>query len=184
MLLETSSGKLALDDEAQLSYFVRKKGRKAPRVGYAKLIDITEAGLCMEISPVDSDLFMESKKTTFILSKDIELQIFCRSHPINVSVAGCIKWFKRKEEIHKAENSENIYVGLIFTFFDSAQKKEIAELVGHLKNDMVRCNACGASISADTVLCYSCGARHVRKRAFLKKMLFSLLANNENVECR
>ncbi len=182
MLLETSSGKLALDDEAQLSYFVRKKTRKPPRVGYARLIDITEAGLCMEISPVDSDLFMESEKTTYILSKDIEVQIFCRSHPINVSVAGCIKWFKRKDEIHKAENSENIYIGLMFTFFDGAQRQEIAELVRHLKNDSVRCNACGASISADSVLCYSCGERQVRKRAFLKKMLFGFLANDETTE--
>ncbi|RJP20383.1 MAG: hypothetical protein C4520_11415 [Candidatus Abyssobacteria bacterium SURF_5] len=180
MTLELSSQKLELDDEVQLSYFVNHKNRKASRVGHAKLIDISEAGLCMEISPYDSDLFLESQGRLFIMSTQVEMQVFCRSHPINVSMTGVIRWFKQKKEFGDMPDNENIFVGVIFPFASGSQRKTIVDLVGHLKNDVVKCGECGATISADVFICYHCGSRPVRKRSVLKKMILGFLGNSDS----
>jgi ribosomal protein L40E len=177
MTLQLSKPKIELDDEAQLSYYVKHKSRKHSRVGHAKLIDLSEAGLCMEISPSDSDLFLESQGKLFIMSTDIELQIFCRSHPMNVWVSGSIRWFKRKSELGEFEESENIYIGVMFPFANAQQRAEIVDLVRHLKNDndMSKCRECGAVVSSDAFICYKCGERVTRKRNVLRKMIFGFL---------
>ncbi|GAB4334472.1 MAG: hypothetical protein Kow0099_06520 [Candidatus Abyssubacteria bacterium] len=149
-------------------------------MGNARLIDISDAGLCMEISPLDSDLFMELQGTAFILSTELEIQIFCRSHPINIAISGSIKWFKRKKEMGDAGNDDNICVGVIFSFANSAQKKEVVELLRHLKNDTIRCGSCDARVSANAVVCYNCGSRPMRKRTLLRKMLNSLLTEHDS----
>lgn len=179
MLLEVSSKPIALDDQVFLSYFVRQRSRKTPRVGSARLIDISEAGLCMEISPFDSDLFLESQGRPFILSRDIEIQIFCRSHPINISVSGAIKWFKRKKDIEvEAGDESNVCIGVIFTFHNGSQRKEMVELVRRLKNEAVRCRNCGSRISPDALVCYNCAVKPVRKRALLRKWIFGFLTDD------
>jgi ribosomal protein L40E len=135
----------------------------------------------MEISPYDSDLFLESQGKLFIMNTDVEMQIFCRSHPMNVSVPGSIRWFKRKSEFGKCENSENIFVGVMFPFATPDQKKGIIDLVKHLKNAMSKCGECGATISAEAFICYNCGSRPLRKRNVLKKMIFSIFSGNNDV---
>jgi hypothetical protein len=182
MTLELSNAKLELEDEAQLSYYVKHKSRRHSRVGHAKLLDLSEAGLCMEISPLDSDLFLESQGKLFIMSTDIELQIFCRSHPMNVWVSGSIRWFKRKSELGEFEGSENIYIGVMFPFASATQRGEIVDLVRHLKNDMSKCRGCGAIVSSDAFICYNCGERLTRKRSVLRKMIFGLLGGGAEDE--
>ena len=179
MTLELSSEKLDLADEVQLSYFVNRKSQKPSRVGHAKLIDLSEAGLCMEISPYDSDLFLESQGKLFIMSTNLEMQIFCRSHTANVSVPGSIRWFKRKKELGEIEDAENIYVGVMFPFANINQKRIIVELVRHLKSEMGKCGECGATISIDAFICYNCGCKPVRKRNLLRKMISGFLNSVE-----
>ncbi|RJP71240.1 MAG: hypothetical protein C4532_07965 [Candidatus Abyssobacteria bacterium SURF_17] len=179
MLLELSSGKKELRDEIHVSYFVKNRDRKAPRVAFASVIDITTSGLCMEISLIDSDLFMESGGTPFILTRDIEMQIFCRTHPINISVPGSIKWFKRKKDIGTFEDNGNMCVGVIFAFRSNEERKEVLELVRRFKCDTIRCSECGTTVSAEAALCYNCGARVIQKRAFLRKLIFSLLPQTD-----
>jgi ribosomal protein L40E len=178
MALQASTEKLALCDEVQLSYFVRSKERKTSRVAHARLIDISEAGLCMEISPLDSDIFMESQGHLFIVNGDVEMQLFCRSHPDNLFLVGGIKWFRRKKELDDSETDGKIYVGVLFSGDGRTQKKDIVELIRHLKTESTKCSECGARISTESVLCYNCGAKTVRKRTIFKKMIFSFLAND------
>lgn len=181
MTLDVSSQRLELDDEVQLSYFVSHKNRRSSRVGHARLVDISEAGLCMEISPYDSDLFLESQGKLFIMSTGVEMQIFCRSHVMNVSVTGSIRWFKRKKELGDFEDSENIFVGVMFPFSRSGQRREIVELVRHLKNDMIKCGECSATISADAFICYNCGSKVTRKRNLLRKMIVGFLNSGDDL---
>jgi hypothetical protein len=179
MLVELSSDKsVSLSEQILLSYYLRSKSQKTPRVGNARLIDISEAGLCMEISPLDSDLFLESQGTAFILSTEVEIQIFCRLHPINIAISGSIKWFKRKKDMEDMADDGNICLGVIFSFATVAQKKEMVELVRRLKNDTIQCSVCDSRVSANAVVCYNCGSKPIRKRTLLRKMLFSLLAEN------
>jgi len=176
MAIQISSEKLALCDAVQVSYFVKNKSRKPTRVGHARLIDISEAGLCMEISPLDSDLFMESQGKLFVINSDVEVQLFCRTHPTNLFVAGCIKWFKRKKEAGDTKDDGNIYVGVIFPANDRNQKRDIVELMRHLKKETTKCTHCDAIVSAAAAICYSCGSKPARKRTIFKKMIFSFLA--------
>lgn len=180
MTLDLSNRKLDMVDEVQLSYYVSHKSRKYSRVGHAKLIDLSEAGLCMEISPYDSDLFLESQGKLFIMSTEVELQIFCRSHPINVSVTGSIRWFKRKKEFGEVSESENIYVGIMFPFAMGKQRQLILNLVRHLKSEMTKCGECGATVSAEAFICYNCGSKPMRKRNILKKVIFGFLNGNSD----
>jgi len=180
MTLELSNEKMDIVDEVQLSYYVSHKSRKYSRVGHAKLIDLSAAGLCMEISPYDSDLFLESQGKLFIMSTEVELQIFCRSHPINVSVTGSIRWFKRKKELGEVDDSENIYVGVMFPFAIGEQKQSMMNLVRHLKREMIKCSECGAIVSSDAFLCYNCGSKPVRRRNILQKVIFSFLNGNND----
>ncbi len=182
MTLEMTSQKLGLDDEVLLSYFVKHKSRKHSRVGYAKLVDLCEAGLCMEISPYDSDLFLESQGKLFIMSTDVELQIFCRSHPMNVSVTGVIRWFKQKKELGEVNESENIYIGVMFPLASIEQKRAIVDLVRHLKSELIKCGQCGASISSDAFICYNCGSRPIRKRNIFRKTIISFLTGEDSAK--
>jgi ribosomal protein L40E len=171
-------------DEVQLSYFVKHKNNKPSRIGHAKLVDISEGGLCMEISPYDSDLFLESQGRLFIMSKELELQIFCRSHPMNVSVTGSIRWFKRKKEMGEVQDSENIYVGVMFPFSNIEQKQEITRLVKHLKEHMVKCSECNAVVSSEASICYSCGSKPNRKKNIFKKMIGGFLTSGDDLNSR
>jgi len=183
MQLQLSSDTSSLDNDVQVSYLIKRKKGKVSRIASGRLLDISEAGLCMEISPLDSDLFLESQGTLFALNKNVELQIFCRSHPNNISVEGCVKWFKRNKDIDESFNDGNVCVGVIFSFWERDHKQEVAELVRHLKNDTIHCNECNARVSAGSVLCYNCGSRPVRKRAFLRKMLFSIFNGDTETGC-
>ena len=180
MQAQLTSDKSCLGDDVQLSYLIKRKRGKPSRIASASLLDISEAGLCMEISPLDSDLFLETHGTLFALNKNIEMQIFCRSHPNNVSVEGSVKWFKRNKEIDSSMDNGNVCVGVIFSFWERCHKEQVAELVRHLKNDSVRCGECNALISAAAFLCYNCGSKLTRKRTLLKKILFSLLNSDDD----
>lgn len=180
MSIEVSSGIPRLDNEVQLSYFANTKGKKLAKVSHARLIDITEAGLCMEVSLRDSGLFMESSKSLYLLCKDIELQIFCRSHPINISVAGQIKWYERSSALELSGDEDTLFMGVIFRLENPTHRSEILELVKHLKGNITNCKRCDATISADAVLCYKCGAKPTRRRTFFKKMIYSLLVDGTN----
>jgi len=182
MLVQLTSDTPSVGNEVHLSYFIRRKRGEASRIASARLLEISEAGLCMEISPLDSDLFLETGGTLFALNKNIEAQIFCRSHPNNVSVEGVVKWFKRNEEIDESMDGGNVCVGVIFSHRNSCQKQEIAELVRHLKNDTIQCHECNARISADAFLCYNCGSKPIRKRALLKKILSGLFNGDDDVD--
>jgi hypothetical protein len=179
MSLQVSADRPVLGDEIHLTFFVRAKKGKPTRVAFANLLDMAVGGLCMEISPLDSDLFMESHGKLFILNRDIEIQIFCRSHPSNVFIAGHVKWFKRKKEFEESVSDDNIYLGVTFSFESSLQREEIAGLLGHMGNETIRCQNCEARISAEAALCYNCGVKLVRKRTLLRRMIFGLLAGGE-----
>ena len=180
MLVQLSSNTSSVGNEVHLSYLIKKKRGETSRIASARLLDISEAGLCMEISPLDSDLFLESQGTLFALNKNIEMQIFCRSHPSNVSVEGCVKWFKQKKDIDEFIDDGNVCVGVIFSFWEKSHMEQVAELVKHLKDDTVHCRECNARISADAFLCYNCGSKPIRKRAFLRKILSSFLNGDDN----
>jgi hypothetical protein len=177
MALQLTPEKLRLENDVHLSYFVKRKKGKPPRVANGRLLDISEAGLCMEISLHDSELFMETQGSLYVLNKQIELQIFCRSHPNNISIDGSIRWFKRKQEFNELADDCDICVGVMFS---ARQQDEMAELVGHLKTVRIHCGECNVSVSSDAVFCYNCGARMVRRRAFLKRAIHSLFSVGSN----
>ncbi len=170
----------ALETEVQLSYFTRKRNEKPSRIGYAKLLDISNAGLCMEIPQDGPELYMESRDQLFLVNKTIDLQIFCRSCSANVSIEGRVKWIKWKEETVIPEENEGICVGVLFSFTNADQRRDLAELVSVLKTDTISCADCGAPVSSGAALCYNCGTRLVRKRAFLRKIIDNLLAGKKN----
>ncbi len=182
MSLEVSTDKSILRNEIHLTFFVQEKRGKPTRVAFARLLDISAGGLCMEISPLDSDLFMESHGRLFILNRNIEMQMFCRSHPTNVSVAGHVKWFKRKKDVEESAEDDDIYIGVTFSFENGLQREDVSRLLEHLKSDMVSCQNCNARVSAEAALCYNCGAKLVRKRTLLRRMIFGLLASSEEAD--
>ncbi len=165
--------------EVQVSYFVKKHKGKPSRICLGSLLDISNAGLCMEISHLDSELYMESGGRIFLLNRNIDMQIFCRSHPNNVSIEGHVKWIQREDKTGSSEMAEkvdSIRVGVLFRFDDAGQRMELATLVSLLKTDTANCGKCNAPVSVDAPLCYNCGTRLVRRRAFLRKILDSLLS--------
>jgi ribosomal protein L40E len=176
---QVSSEKRIYEDEVQVSYFVKKRKGSPSRLCEAKLLDISNAGLCMEISPEDSEIYMESGGQVFLLNRSIDIQIFCRSHPNNVSVEGYVKWLQREEENEAGIDPGGIRVGVLFSFDNADQRWELAELVSLLKTDTTNCRECNAPVSADAPLCYNCGSKLVRRRAFLRKILDNLLAGDK-----
>jgi hypothetical protein len=174
--LPANSANMKLDEnEVQVSYFVKKRGGKPSRVCVAKLLDISNVGLCMEISDEDSELYMETRGKLFLLNKTIEIQIFCRSYPTNVSLEANLKWIQRKDEPNFDEEGDEIFIGALFRFEDMGQRRDLAELVNLLKTDTVNCPECNAPVSIDAALCFNCGNRTERRRAFLKKIFDNLL---------
>jgi ribosomal protein L40E len=171
-----ASEKHVYEEEVQLSYFVKKQKGSPSRICEAKLLDISNAGLCMEIFPEDSEIHMESGGQVFLLNRSIDMQIFCRSHPNNVSVEGYVKWLQRQEENQSGNGSGGIRVGVLFNFQRSDQRWELAELVSLLKTNTTNCRECNAPVSSDAPLCYNCGSKLVQRRAFLRKILDNLLA--------
>ena len=176
---EVSPKNLIYEDEVQVSYFVKKRRGKPSRICEATLLDISNAGLCMEISPEDSEIYMESGGQVFLLNRSIDIQIFCRSHPNNVSVEGYVKWLQREEENEAGIDPGGIRAGVLFSFESTDQRWELAELVSLLKTDTANCRECNAPVSADAPLCYNCGSKLVRRRAFLRKILDNLLAGDK-----
>jgi hypothetical protein len=170
---------LSLKDEVQISYFVKAKKKKSSRICAAELIDISNVGLCMEISPTGSELYMESGGKLFLINKKVEIQIFCRSHSNNISVEAQVKWIKQNSESSKPSDEARIYVGVLFSSTDANQKRELAELIQLIRKDTVRCGECSTPVSADASLCYKCGARLVRKRTFLRSIINSVLSGTK-----
>lgn len=169
----------ALDSEISFSYFVRNRDGSTSRVGLAKVLDMSETGLCMEISPLDSDLFMESFTRTPEFNRNIELQIFCRSHPSNVFVEGTVRWFKQKKELGPLSGSSgslDICAGVVFSIDDAEKRVELSELIGHLDNPTVGCGECGTPVSVDGSFCYECGIRLITKREVVRKAIYEVLA--------
>lgn len=176
---EVSSNKVISEDEVQVTYFVNKSKGNPSRICEAKLLDISNTGLCMEIASDDSEIHMESGGQVFLLNRSIEIQIFCRSHPNNVSVEGHIKWIHREDKSGYGPNAGGIMIGVLFNFARSDQRFEVANLVGLLKTDTITCQQCNAPVSADAPLCYKCGSKLIRRRAFLRKILDNLLAGDK-----
>lgn len=144
-------------DEVCFSYSVRKGNGGPLRAGFAKVRDISESGLCMEISPFDSDLFVEWYGGQPGFNRDIELQIFCRSHPCNVSVNGSVRWFKQKGGLLDSFDRLYLFAGVMFSIDSHEQKRELSELLKRLNNNTKRCRQCDASVSVDAAFCYDCG---------------------------
>ena len=168
----------ALDSEISFSYFVKSRDGSPSRVGLAKVLDISETGLCMEISALDSDLFMESFTRAPVPNRNIELQIFCRSHPSNVFVEGTVRWFKQKKELGPLSGSSgsfDICAGVVFSIDDAEKRVELSELIGHLDNPTVGCGECGTPVSVNGSFCYECGIRLITKHDAVRKALFEVL---------
>ena len=172
--------KQTFEEEVQISYFVKGKG-KASRIGSGRLLDISNVGLCMEISPIGSELFMESGGNLFLLNRNIEIQIFCRSYSNNISVEGNVRWIKREDDLGKTEHEDGIFVGVIFSCTEGDQKRYIAEFVDLYRNDTIHCGECGVPVSVDSALCYKCGSRHVRKRAFLRDIINTIFSGSKSI---
>ena len=178
--LNVSSKKQISEDDVQLTYFVNKREGKASRIYEAKLLDISNSGLCMEISSNDSEIYMESGGQAFLLNRSIEMQIFCRSHPNNVSIEGQIKWLQQEKGRNTPYSGLGVIrVGVLFSFARADQRFELAELVGLLKTDTTNCNECNTPVSVDAPLCYNCGSKLIQRRAFLRKLLDNLLAGDK-----
>jgi len=178
MGLRLASQSPSLGAEVHFSYYVKRKDGKPSRVGFARVLDISETGLCMEMSPLDSDLFAESFGDRPVLNREIELQIFCRSHPSNVFVEGSVRWFKQKRELDLSSCSSSdlgICAGVVFSIDDAEHKKDIVELIRRFRRETVLCRICGARVSADGAFCYDCGTRLVRRRSLIKNALFDVL---------
>jgi hypothetical protein len=171
----------ALDSEIRFSFFVKGSDGKPSRVGLARVLDISQTGLCMEISPIDSDLFMEPFKNLTEPHRKIELQIFCRSHPSNIFVEGSVKWFKPKKELgacDKFSKSLDICAGVVFTVNGTDKRRELMEMIGHLPTSAICCRECGTAVSVNGAFCYECGTRLVTKRELMKNALFDVLTTD------
>ncbi len=178
-----SSERRISEGEVQISYYVKKWKGKPARICLARLLDISNAGLCMEISQFDSELYMETGGKLFLLNRNIDMQIFCRSLPNNVSIDGRVKWIQHREESEsqsESQDDDGIYIGVLFKFDGADQRRELASLVSLLKTDTANCRECNAPVSADAPLCYNCGSRLIRRRAFLRRIFDNLLAGNKD----
>jgi len=179
MNLPLTTPETSVDVEIRFSYFVKGKDGKPSRVGLARVLDISKTGLCMEISPLDSDLFMESVGDLPAPNREIELQIFCRSHPHNIFVEGSVRWFKQKKEIGHSSDLD-ICAGVVFSIDDTAQKREMAELLRHLNSRDVRCRDCGMLVSVDGMICYECGARLSSRRDAIRSAFYDAIIPDDN----
>lgn len=190
MSTRLKTAELTLDSEIRFSYFVKGKDGKPSRVGLARVLDISHTGLCMEISPLDSDLFMESMESFEKLpepNRNIELQIFCRSHPNNIFLEGLVKWFKQKKEFDacgKPSESLDICAGVMFTVHGAKKKKELREMIEHLQTPVISCSECGTPVSINGSFCYECGSRVISKREIVKNALFDVLAGDDRASNR
>jgi hypothetical protein len=136
----------------------------------------------MEISPLDSDLFMESFENLIEPNRSIELQIFCRSHPSNIFIEGSVKWFKQKKDLGaqgKPTDSLDICAGVMFSVDGAEKKKELREMIEHLQTPAICCGECGTPVSINGSFCYECGTRVPSKREIMKSALFDVLAGDE-----
>ncbi len=177
MALQIVEPRPSLGAEVHFSYYVKRKDGKPSRVGLANVLDISETGLCMEISPLDSDLFAESFGELPVHNREIGLQIFCRSHPSNVFVEGSVRWFKQKKEFGgDVSPGLGIRAGVVFSISDPEQKREIMDLLGRLKGATVHCTVCQTIVSAAGAFCYECGARLMRRRSALRNAIRDALA--------
>ncbi len=185
MTVKLSPQQPTTDSELSFSFFVKGADGKPSRVGLARVLDISETGLCMEISPLDSDLFMEPFVGLPELNREIELQIFCRSHPSNVFVEGSVRWFKQKKEVaHSVDTAEalDICAGVVFAVDDPAKRRELGEMLGRMDNSTVSCAECGAPVSADGRFCYDCGIRLINKHEVLRSAIYDILAAPEEID--
>ena len=182
MSVRLSAPQPTIDSELRFSFFVKGSDGKPSRVGVARVLDISETGLCMEISPLDSDLFVEPFVGIPELNRDIELQIFCRSHPSNVFVNGSVRWFRQMKEVAlPADSTErlDICAGVVFSIDDPDKRREMGEMLGRLNNSTVRCAQCGAPVSANGMFCYDCGIRLITKRETVQNAIFDVLAQED-----
>lgn len=184
MSVRVSTPEPVSDSQMRFSYFVRDKEGRPSRVGLARVLDISQTGLCMEITPSDSDLFMESFEDLTEPNRNIELQIFCRSHPSNIFVEGSVKWFKQKKELLDcAEHSKSLDIcaGIVFTIDDTEKRRELMEMLDHLQTSATRCRDCGTPVSVNGSFCYDCGTRLMTKREIMKNALLEVLAGDDIV---
>jgi hypothetical protein len=179
MTLQLCAPRSVNKDELCFSYYVKTRNGRPSRVGFARVIDISESGLCMEISPFDSDLFVEWHDSQPGFNNDIELQIFCRSHPSNIFVEGSVKWFKQKSELVASSDRMHLCAGVVFILHDDEQKAQIAELLERTNSDTTRCSECEALVSVTTAFCYNCGAKLVTRRDIFKRIVRCLLENGK-----
>jgi hypothetical protein len=179
MTTKASPPPIVLTSDVHLSFFAKKRDRGVSRVSTGRLLDISNAGLCMEVATQDSDLFMESQGKLFTLTKTVDIQIFCRSHPTNVCVEGHVHWVRSKDAVKGLDNENSAFVGILFSFESSDQKKDLDELVEHLTDRRVRCGECGAGVSDHAALCYNCGSRLVRRRTLFRGIIDGLLAGKK-----
>ena len=177
MTLQLCADQPVLRDELCFSYSIKKHHGKSSRAGFARVLDISQSGLCMEISPYDSDLFVEWNAGEPGFNKDIELQIFCRSHPSNVFVEGSVKWFKQKGEFVDSNDRLHICAGVIFSPRGDEQKQQISELLERLNKSTTPCEQCGEVISTDAAFCFNCGSKLPRRRDIFKKIISSFLSD-------
>lgn len=179
MALRLSQNKPESGNDFCFSYFVKKRGGEPSRVGLAKVVDISESGLCMEIPPFDSDLFVNNCGPDLGLNKEMELQIFCRSHTNNIFVEGSVKWFKQKQDLGSTSDKLHLCAGVIFSIHDYEQQRQISDLLRHLKYDTICCKECGVFVSTEAVFCYNCGFKLVRRRNIFPMFIHALLARKE-----
>jgi hypothetical protein len=138
----------------------------------------------MEISPSDSDLFMDSFEDLPEPNRDIELQIFCRSHPSNIFVEGSVRWFKQKKELANcAERSESLDIcaGVVFEIDDTENKRDLIEMLDHLQTSAIHCRDCGMPVSVNGLFCYECGTRLITKREVMKSALLEVLSGHDTM---
>jgi hypothetical protein len=168
--------KSALEEEVQLTYFLTGKKGKNSRLCTAELLDISNIGLCMKIPSSGSELYMESDRKLFLINRNIDIQIFCRSYPNNISLQGRVEWIKRESTGEKSTDEGNIYAGVLFFFPDGDQRKYVTEFVKLFRNHTISCPKCRVDVSSEVGLCYKCGARLVRKRTFLRSIINGIIS--------
>ncbi len=166
-------------EEMCFSYCVKKDNGAPLRAGFARVLDISESGLCMEISPFDSDLFVEWCGGQAGFNKEIELQIFCRSHPHNVSVDGSVRWFKQKGELFDSSDRLFLFAGVMFSTNSDDQKRQISELLARFDTGTKPCGKCDASVSIDAAFCYNCGEELMPRSDIVRKVVSGLVVDGK-----
>jgi hypothetical protein len=129
----------------------------------------------MEIASYDSDLFVELCGKLPVVNREIELQIYCRSHPRNVFVEGTVQWFKQKRELDASCDGMNLCAGVVFSGSDLQRDDGIADLLECIGTGMIECSACGTLVSENAALCHKCASKLVRRRSLLREAIFSAL---------